>query len=131
MEFAFMTEPQAGGTYDDLVGLARWAEAVGFVSFSRSDHYLNMDESAPATDALTTLKRGTRLNVHGMARIAFDDQNLYVNGRYMTLPPDARPLIAGICATRRHSGRARRFKNGQVCLAWMLKMGAFEIPENL
>ena len=83
------------------------------------------------SDALTALKRGTRLNVHGMARIAFDDQNLYVNGRYMTLPPDARPLIAGICATRRHSGRARRFKNGQVCLAWMLKMGAFEIPENL
>ncbi len=55
MQFSFMTEPQAGGTYDDLLRLARWAESVGFDSFARSDHYLNMDESVPATDALTTL----------------------------------------------------------------------------
>jgi F420-dependent oxidoreductase-like protein len=55
MQFSFMTEPQAGGSYDDLLRLARWAEAVGFDSFARSDHYLNMDESVPATDALTTL----------------------------------------------------------------------------
>jgi F420-dependent oxidoreductase-like protein len=55
MQFSFMTEPQAGGTYDDLVRLARWAESIGFDSFARSDHYLNMDESVPATDALTTL----------------------------------------------------------------------------
>ena len=55
MQVSFMTEPQAGGTYDDLLRLARWAETVGFDSFARSDHYLNMDESVPATDALTTL----------------------------------------------------------------------------
>jgi len=88
-----------------------------------------LDEDA--SNALTALKRGARLNVHGMARIAFDDQNLYVNGRYLALPPDARPLVAEICTTRRHSGRARLARNWQVCLAWMLKMGTFEIPENL
>jgi alkanesulfonate monooxygenase SsuD/methylene tetrahydromethanopterin reductase-like flavin-dependent oxidoreductase (luciferase family) len=55
MQFAFMTEPQAGGTYDELLALARWAEAEGFDAFTRADHYLNQDESAPATDALTSL----------------------------------------------------------------------------
>ena len=56
MEFALMTEPQVGGTYERLLELAIWAEQVGFDSFTRSDHYLNGDgSSAPATDALTTL----------------------------------------------------------------------------
>ena len=55
MEYAFMTEPQVGGSYDRLLALARWAEGAGFIAFSRSDHYMDMDRSAPATDALTTL----------------------------------------------------------------------------
>jgi alkanesulfonate monooxygenase SsuD/methylene tetrahydromethanopterin reductase-like flavin-dependent oxidoreductase (luciferase family) len=55
MQFAFMTEPQAGGTYDELLALARWAEAAGFDAFARADHLLNQEESVAATDALTTL----------------------------------------------------------------------------
>ena len=55
MEFSFMTEPQAGGTYAELLDLARWAEQAGFDTFARSDHYLNNEESVPATDSLTTL----------------------------------------------------------------------------
>jgi alkanesulfonate monooxygenase SsuD/methylene tetrahydromethanopterin reductase-like flavin-dependent oxidoreductase (luciferase family) len=55
MDFALMLEPQAGGSYDELLRLARWAEDYGLVSIARSDHYLNGPESAEATDALTTL----------------------------------------------------------------------------
>lgn len=55
MEFALMLEPQVGGSYDDLLGLARWAEDFGLASIARSDHYLNGGESAEATDALTSL----------------------------------------------------------------------------
>jgi len=55
MEIGFMVEPQIGGTYADLLRLARWAEAQGFDSFARSDHYLDRDRSVDATDALTTL----------------------------------------------------------------------------
>jgi F420-dependent oxidoreductase-like protein len=55
MEFSFMTEPQAGGSYARLLELAQWAEQAGFDSFARSDHYMDGDETAPATDALTTL----------------------------------------------------------------------------
>jgi alkanesulfonate monooxygenase SsuD/methylene tetrahydromethanopterin reductase-like flavin-dependent oxidoreductase (luciferase family) len=56
MEFALMTEPQLGGTYEQLLAAARWAETAGMVSFARSDHYYSSRVPRPeATDALTTL----------------------------------------------------------------------------
>ncbi|HSJ28247.1 MAG TPA: LLM class flavin-dependent oxidoreductase [Acidimicrobiia bacterium] len=56
MRFSLMTEPQLGGTYDQLLDLARWAEAEGMVSFSRSDHfYSNRQPTPDATDAFATL----------------------------------------------------------------------------
>lgn len=55
MEFALMVEPQVGGSYDELLHLARWAEEFGLASFTRSDHYLNGAASAEATDAFATL----------------------------------------------------------------------------
>ncbi len=54
MELGLMVEPQVGGTYEELLDLARWAEGVGLDAFARSDHYSNMSESAHATDALTS-----------------------------------------------------------------------------
>ncbi|GMQ86201.1 MAG: LLM class F420-dependent oxidoreductase [Acidimicrobiia bacterium] len=55
MELALFTEPQFGGTYQNLLDLARWSEEQGLDAFARSDHYLNGSESAPATDALTSI----------------------------------------------------------------------------
>ena len=57
MRFSLMTEPQLGGTYDDILAAARWAEENELVSFARSDHYYfsNRDPIPAATDALTTL----------------------------------------------------------------------------
>lgn len=56
MELAIMVEPQIGGTYDDLLAIARWAEESGFSSFARSDHYLSSRQPRPdATDAFATL----------------------------------------------------------------------------
>jgi F420-dependent oxidoreductase-like protein len=56
MDFALMTEPQLGGTYDELLAAARWAEAAGMVSFARSDHYYSGRDPRPdATDAFVTL----------------------------------------------------------------------------
>jgi len=84
-----------------------------------------------AASALIALKRGAKLNVHGMSRVAFDDRHLYVNGRCMPLPVEARPLVANICACRRYPGVRREVERWRDCLAWMLKMGAFEIPANI
>jgi alkanesulfonate monooxygenase SsuD/methylene tetrahydromethanopterin reductase-like flavin-dependent oxidoreductase (luciferase family) len=50
-----MVEPQMGGSYRELLDLARWAEERGFDTFARSDHYLDMTVSRPTTDAFTSL----------------------------------------------------------------------------
>lgn len=56
MQVSLMTEPQLGGSYDQLLALARWAEANGLHSFARSDHYYSARRPAPAaTDAFATL----------------------------------------------------------------------------
>ncbi|KAA3636566.1 MAG: LLM class flavin-dependent oxidoreductase [Armatimonadetes bacterium] len=54
MELGLFVEPQCGGSYDRLLQLAQWAETAGLDAFARSDHYLNGEESAHATDALTS-----------------------------------------------------------------------------
>ena len=38
------TEPQQGASYDDLLAVAREAEALGFDAFFRSDHYLRIGD---------------------------------------------------------------------------------------
>lgn len=56
MRFSLMTEPQLGGTYDEILAAARWAEANDLAGFARSDHYYIAREPRPAaTDAFTTL----------------------------------------------------------------------------
>ncbi len=57
MELRIFTEPQQGATYDDLLAVARKAEALDFGAFFRSDHYLAMggDGLPGPTDAWTTL----------------------------------------------------------------------------
>ena len=52
------TEPQQGASYDDLLAVAREAEALGFDAFFRSDHYLRFGEGSGSpgpTDAWITL----------------------------------------------------------------------------
>ena len=56
MDFALMTEPQLGGTYQEQLAAARWAEQAGLVAFARSDHYYANRQPAPdATDALAVM----------------------------------------------------------------------------
>lgn len=51
-----MIEPQNGMSWDDLVMVARTAEAAGFEALLRSDHYSSFgDDPDPSTDAWATL----------------------------------------------------------------------------
>jgi F420-dependent oxidoreductase-like protein len=45
MRLTVFTEPQQGASYDDLLRVARHAEACGFDAFFRSDHYLTIGGS--------------------------------------------------------------------------------------
>lgn len=56
MKFSLMTEPHLGGTYNQQLEAARWAESEGLVSFARCDHYLSGGDPTPdATDAFAVL----------------------------------------------------------------------------
>ncbi|MFW2340886.1 MAG: LLM class flavin-dependent oxidoreductase [Acidimicrobiia bacterium] len=56
VDFAMMTEPQIGGTYEEILAAALWAEENGLVGFARSDHYYSSRTPSPdATDAFATL----------------------------------------------------------------------------
>ena len=58
MDLRIFTEPQQGADYDDLLRVARAAEAAGYDAFFRSDHYLAMGDAAGEpgpTDAWLTL----------------------------------------------------------------------------
>jgi alkanesulfonate monooxygenase SsuD/methylene tetrahydromethanopterin reductase-like flavin-dependent oxidoreductase (luciferase family) len=56
MDFFLMTEPQLGGSYQDLVNAARAAEEAGLAGFARADHYYwGGSQPQAATDAFTSL----------------------------------------------------------------------------
>ena len=57
MHFAIMLEPQQGITYAEQLAVAQRAEAAGFESFFRSDHYQSFPgpQDLPTTDAWTVL----------------------------------------------------------------------------
>ena len=57
MQLRIFTEPQQGASYDQLLAVARAAEAHGFDAFFRSDHFLAMgtDGMPGPTDAWVTL----------------------------------------------------------------------------
>ena len=54
MQFSLMTEPQLGGSYDDLARAAHRAEEAGLWSFARADHYYWPAKPMPTTDAFTS-----------------------------------------------------------------------------
>lgn len=58
MQLRVMTEPQEGGTYDDLLAVARECEVLGFDAFFRSDHLMHIGEQDPgpgSSEAWATL----------------------------------------------------------------------------
>src|SRR5262245_43008765 len=57
MRFALMIEAQQGLSYDDQLAIVQRAEAAGFESFFRSDHYTSFPGPAghPTTDAWAVL----------------------------------------------------------------------------
>jgi F420-dependent oxidoreductase-like protein len=57
VRFALMTEPQQGLSYDDQLAIVQRAEAAGFETFFRSDHYQSFPGPAgePTTDAWAIL----------------------------------------------------------------------------
>lgn len=80
---------------------------------------------------LSDLRQGASLAVHGMARIAYDDRNIYVNGSHMALPDGSGTFIGDLCATRRIMGPLPSVGKMAEMVAWIAKSGGFELPETV
>ncbi len=72
---------------------------------------------------------GARLTVHGMARIAWDEQNIYVNGACLQRTGTDSTWLEALCAERSYGGSPTFGTKRAECLKWMLKQGAFDLPE--
>jgi len=56
MELGIMTEPHLGGTYEEQLAVAQWADEQGLAAFARCDHLLSGRQPTPAaTDAFSVL----------------------------------------------------------------------------
>jgi len=79
--------------------------------------------------ALRTTRAAPLLHLHGMARLAFDDGNLYLNGDQRKLSADDRRVVQDLCRNRRLT-RASRSAISRELFAWLIRHGAFELPGN-
>lgn len=107
------------------------AKALGrFVTQTKD--WLRPDGADPGKTEtmLRDFQAARSVNIHGMARIAFDDTNFYLNGASITLPPDASSMLRRICDSRVLVRSMLADAKNADLLRWMLQQGAFELPEN-
>ena len=88
----------------------------------------------PGDQEITALLRTPallkKLELHGMTRIAYDDENLYVNGAVRSIDTKTVSLIGELCRRRRLS-RTLATALEPECLRWLLARGAFELPADV
>jgi hypothetical protein len=86
---------------------------------------------APAADDVSRLLDSPallrRLSLHGMAKIAFDDSRIYLNGIARSSVELDLNCIRELCARRRMDRRLLNIITPQL-LTWLLSNGAFETP---
>ena len=78
---------------------------------------------------LTGLRQGRSLAVHGMARIAYDERNIYINGSHIPLPVGAETFVEKLCATRKIVGPLPSIGKLAEMVSGVAKLGGFDIPE--
>ena len=84
-----------------------------------------------AAAMLTDLRQGASLAVHGMSRIAYDQRNIYVNGKHMALPDGSDTFVGELCAARKISAPLPSIRKMAEMVTWIAKSGGFEIPETV
>lgn len=125
--------PQACVRASRLVGkpMATREVAAALGRFATEPKAWLKPEGASAAEAAASLQTAKRLEVHGMARIAWDDCNVYVNACTRRLERGEAEVVEEICRTRRVSRRLRSRRSNHELLAWMLETGGLEISGKL
>lgn len=113
-----------GNDYDEQFA----ATALGR-SVTMTKDWLCPESATPEQAAAEIMNqtKGSGLVVHGMARIAYDDNNIYVNGSWRALEPAQAKLVGDICSNRKLSLLELDKPSTRDLICWMLESGAFEL----
>ena len=117
----YLSEKRLSFLFSGLSQLAADLEARGSqLLFRRGSP---ADEIEALLGDVVTLRS---LPLHGMARVAFDDRFVYVNGARKTLARRDRQSMATLCERRRLNKALAEQLSGQ-CMRWLLTQGAFAL----
>ena len=104
------------------------ADQLGLVATETKEW---LEPEPPSGDEIRDLMQAPaalrRLALHGMARLAFDDERIYLNGSACEAAARDRELIGELCKIRRLTARITRAIDPDL-LQWLLARGAFETP---
>lgn len=113
---------------DDLAGVALQPTTLGrYVSLTKD--WLRPDRASEddCNVVLAELARGGAFDVHGMARIAWDDGHVYVNGEHRDCQPEMCEFIGAICKNRRLAGPLDVTDQGLKLVRWLVRQGTFDL----
>jgi len=107
------------------------AEALGRFITQNKDWLTPESVNREDADALLTHWDGGHcIDVHGMAQIAFDERNLYVNGNCIIRPEGSDDFLGEICGHRSLASKMSTEVGMEPMLQWMVRRGAFDLPED-
>jgi 50S ribosomal protein L16 3-hydroxylase len=108
----------------------RVAEALGRY-VTQTKEWITPD-GASADEAKAVVKsvsQGSKLVIHGMARIAWDRRNIYVNGACLPRGETSSAWLESLCAQRGLGGPDSLPADAIESLIGLLRKGAFDLPE--
>lgn len=74
------------------------------------------------------LGRGGTFDVHGMARIAWNDEHVFANGGHLAIRPDLCKFVARLCEQRFIEGPLNNPATEAPLVRWLLQQGTFDLP---
>ena len=108
------------------------AEALGRY-VTQTKEWITPD-GASADEAQAVVKsvsQGAKISLHGMARVAWDQRNIYVNGACLPRGKTSSSWLESLCAERGLGRTGPLPVEAVESLVGLLKKGAFDLPENL
>jgi 50S ribosomal protein L16 3-hydroxylase len=87
--------------------------------------------TAEASSVVKLISQGAKIDLHGMARIAWDERSIYVNGACLGRGETSAAWLESLCAQRTLNGPGSLPAESVKSLIGMLKKGAFDLPEKL
>jgi len=108
-------------------GFSGMAEAFGrFATATKQWITPDTPNEGELEDITEALEAGRALRLHGMTRIAWSDDAVFVNGSGALRPADCDKMLANCCARRRLKLPQNAPRTWRELAAWMARLGAFE-----